>query len=84
MVSESPVRGRPSRQLTRHSDEHVSQSPAGSSNVPTSSTRSVRTQKRPYYNEDSDDEDSHRSKRQTTQGRYVFPFTNERYFPIYH
>ncbi|XP_055320942.1 bromodomain and WD repeat-containing protein 3 isoform X2 [Sitodiplosis mosellana] len=69
MVTESPTRGRSSRHPTRYSDEHVSQSPAGSSSVPTSSTRSGRTQKRPYYNEESDEEESHRSKRQTTQGR---------------
>lgn len=71
MVTESPTRGRPSRHTARYSDEHVSNSPAGSSSVPTSSTRSGRNQKRPYYNEESDDEDSHRAKRQTTQGRYV-------------
>lgn len=71
MVTESPTRGRPSRHTTRYSDEHVSQSQAGSSS---STTRTSRTQKRPYYNEESDEEDSHRSKRQSTQGRYVHIF----------
>lgn len=72
MVNETPpLRGRPSRQPTQFSDEHVSPTPAASSNTPTSSTRSCRTQKRPHYNEDTDEEDGHRNKRQTTQGRYV-------------
>ena len=71
MVTESPTRSRPSRHTARYSDEHASNSTAGSSSIPTSSTRSGRNQKRPYYNEESDEEDSHRSKRQTTQGRYV-------------
>lgn len=74
MVSESPTRGRPSRQSTRYSDEHVSQSQAGSSSTVASSTRRGRVQKRPHYNEDTDEEDSYPSKRQATQGRYVtFP-----------
>lgn len=70
MVTVSPTRNRPSRQASRHSEEHVSQSQSGSA---TSSTRSGRaTCKRPYYNEeDTDDEDNHRTKRPTTQGRYV-------------
>lgn len=72
MVTESPTRSRPSRQSTRYSDEHVSQSQAGSSSAATSSTRSSRMQKRPHYNEDSDEEDNHLSKRQATQGRYVY------------
>lgn len=67
-ATESPIRQRPSRQSTRYSDEHVSQSPAGSSAAP-SSTRSARTQKRPYYNEDSDEEETQQRKRPATQGR---------------
>lgn len=73
MVTESPTRNRPSRQTTRYSDEHVTQTPTGSSNAAISSTRSARIQKRPYYNEDSDEEEQngHRSKRPASHGRYV-------------
>lgn len=72
MVNESPTRSRSSRHTTRYSDEHVSQIPTGISNAAASSTRSIRMQKRPYYNEDSEEEDNHRSKRQaSSQGRYV-------------
>lgn len=66
---ESPIRNRSSRQSTRYSDEHITQTPIVSSH--SLSTRSVRTQKRPYYNEDTDDEDNQRAKRPVTQGRYV-------------
>lgn len=71
MVTQSPTRNRSSRQ--RYSDEHISQTPTGSSYAATSSTRSARTHKRPYYAEaeDTDEEESHRSKRSATQGRYV-------------
>lgn len=72
MAIESPTRHRPSRQSTRYSDEHVTQTPTGSSNTAISSTRSARSQKRPHYNEDSEEEDGHRSKRTASHGRYVF------------
>lgn len=66
-VHESP-RSRPIRVSSRYSDDHVTQSQTASA---TSSTRSGRTHKRPHYNEDTDEEDNHRTKRQATQGRYV-------------
>lgn len=72
VATESPIRRtRPVRQHTNYSDDNVSASQPG----PSSSARSVRTQrnKRPYYNEDSDEEEeddgslvtptSHRTKR---------------------
>ncbi|XP_031621174.1 bromodomain and WD repeat-containing protein 3 isoform X2 [Contarinia nasturtii] len=71
MVTESPTRSRPSRHLTRYSDEHISQTPptGASSATASSSTRSCRSQKRPHYNEESEEDDNHRTKRQATQGR---------------
>lgn len=81
LVTESPTRGsgRPSRQHnTRYSDEHISQTQqtGGTSSTATtsSSMRPCRTQKRPHYLEDSDEEDGQRSKRSATQGRYVVLF----------
>lgn len=78
MVTESPIRSRSSRQSTRYSDEHVMTQtpPTGPLNAATSSTRSGRMRKRPHYNEDSDEEDSNPSKRQTTLSRYEFTFWN--------
>lgn len=64
MVSESPVRGRPSRNSSRLSDEAVTPS---SSNLATFSVRSARIQKRPYYNEDTDEEEAQQPKRLATQ-----------------
>lgn len=72
MVTESPTRTRTSRQSTRYSEEHVSHTTPTSASNASSSTRSCRSQKRPHYNEDSEEEESHRTKRQATQGRYVF------------
>lgn len=78
LVTETPNRtsSRASRQNTRYSDEHVSQSqPTGSGSVatPSSSMRTCRTQKRPLYHEDSDEDDGQRSaKRATNHGRYVY------------
>lgn len=71
MVNETPIRTRPHRNSTRHSDEHT----GGTNNSATSSTRSSRTQKRPHYNEDSDEDEeyTHQTKRrvsQTPAGRY--------------
>lgn len=76
LVTETPIRGssRSSRQPTRYSDEHINHSQqTGSSSAvtPSSSMRPVRTQKRPLYLEQSDEEDGQRAKRTATQGRYV-------------
>lgn len=75
----SPIRANRSsaRSSLRHSDEsHISSQP-GPSNIGSTTSSRTRTQKRPYYNEDSEEEDtSNRTKRRATpssqQGRFVF------------
>lgn len=80
LVSESPTRSsgsRPSRQSTRYSDEHISQSQptgSGSAATPSSSVRTCRQQKRPLYLEASDEEDGHQAKRAASHSRYVSGF----------
>lgn len=71
MVSESPQRGRPARNASRYSDEHVSAGPSNSATY--SATRSSRTQKRPHYIENDTDEEEEeedivqQTKRRNTQ-----------------